>query len=493
MIRKSIWLRFSAVVMILHTCSVTNQQDISTPDLKKLSAISTATVSTNTSPAESNGTIIYTTQAGDTLPALAARFGVPVRDITFPAGIKPTVEKGLLPVDLELTIPDRLIHTTTSTWLIPDSELIFSPSASDFDIKAYIEQKDGYLSQFYESIWKSMPVSGADAVSTVALQNSINPRLLLALLEYRSGCVLGELKPDINPLYLADKKEDYYRGLYRQLMWLVEHLNDGYYGWRSGSLTELTFTDGSKIRLAPQLNAASVALMNLFAQMYDRTEWQHHLAMRSDFPSLYADMFGDPWVRAEKVEPLYDADLTQPPLSLPYLPGHTWSYTAGPHSAWEKHGPQAAIDFNPGGYENSCEPPQEWVVAMSSGRVARLEPGVLLLDLDGDGNENTGWVVLYVHLLVNYDIKVGDWLENDTIIGFPSCLGGPATSAHIHIARKYNGEWMLAGGAVPFTLDGWVVSGLQEPYFGTMSKDGQTINSCSCATADTRITRPHNE
>ena len=484
---------FTIAGLILQSCASNIEPEEITPTITQ--PLITSTVSTSTDPGLilDNHTIKYTTQAGDTLITLALRFGIPVNDIVIPEGITPPGNNTLLPIGLELDIPERFTETTTSAWLIPDSEVIFSASASDFDIKGYLDQNGGYLSQFYETIWKSTPVSGADAVSTVAVQNSINPRLLLALLEYRSGCVLGELKPGIDPLNLADHKEEYYRGLYRQLMWLVEHLNDGYYGWRSGAITEITYPDGSTKRLAPKLNAGTVALMNLFSQMYDEAEWRQHLAMRSGFPALYAQMFGDPWERAEEVEPIYKADLTQPQLSLPYMPGHTWSFTGGPHSAWEKHGPEAAIDLNPGGYGNSCDPPEEWVVAVASGRVARIEPGVLLLDLDGDGDENTGWVILYVHLLSNYDIEVGDWLEQDTIIGFPSCLGGPATSAHIHIARKYNGEWMLAGGPVPLNLDGWVVSDLPGVYLGLMSKDGKTIKSCTCGTADTLITRPRDE
>ena len=40
-------------------------------------------------------------------------------------------------------------------------------------------------------------------------------------------------------------------------------------------------------------------------------------------------------------------------------------------------------------------------------------------------------------------------------IGHPSCEGGRAVGTHLHIARKYNGEWVGAGGALPFVLSGW--------------------------------------
>ena len=42
-------------------------------------------------------------------------------------------------------------------------------------------------------------------------------------------------------------------------------------------------------------------------------------------------------------------------------------------------------------------------------------------------------------------------------------------------------------------LDGWVVGDLPGTYLGTLTKDGQTVSSCTCATADTRIKRPRDE
>lgn len=491
MTRKAYHVVLATCAMLLQACTTAAQEQASQTTPRPSMSSQTATPMVTKTSAGLQDT--YTTQAGDTLTAIANRFGVSVYAIRDQDSGDRVQHEGLLVPGTKLLIPDRLDETSNTDWLLPDSSVIFTPIDSDFDIQEYVQEQNSYLSQFQESIWNAMPKDGSQAVYTVALQNSINPRLLLALLELRCSCVLGGLNDDINPLYLAGIEDENHRGLYRQLMWMIQYLNEGYYGWREGNFTTLEFQDGTKLRLAPELNAGTVSVMNLLAKLYSLEEWKQLTAADGEFIQLYLEMFDDPWQRAEEIEPLYDNELTQPEMSLPYLPGHSWSYTGGPHTAWEKHGPEAAIDFNPGGYENSCTPPQEWVVAIAEGRVARLERGVLVLDLDGDGDENSGWVVIYVHLLTNYDIKVGDWLEKDEIIGFPSCLGGPAESAHIHIVRKYNGEWMLAGGAVPFTLDGWAVGDLPGTYLGTMSKDEQTIYSCSCGTADTRVKRPREE
>ncbi len=34
--------------------------------------------------------------------------------------------------------------------------------------------------------------------------------------------------------------------------------------------------------------------------------------------------------------------------------------------------------------------------------------------------------------------------------------GGEVTGTHVHIARKYNGEWILADGPLAFNLEGWI-------------------------------------
>ena len=53
-------------------------------------------------------------------------------------------------------------------------------------------------------------------------------------------------------------------------------------------------------------------------------------------------------------------------------------------------------------------------------------------------------------------VYLGTWVENNTPLGHPSCEGGQATGTHVHIARKYNGEWLAADGPLPMVLSGWI-------------------------------------
>lgn len=97
-----------------------------------------ATASMNIStPTVSGSTILYYAQNGDWLPAVANRFGVSVSEITSP---KILPQSGFLDTGTLLIIPDRSdgnAQYTSPLQLIPDSEIVFSVSAVDFDVIAY--------------------------------------------------------------------------------------------------------------------------------------------------------------------------------------------------------------------------------------------------------------------------------------------------------------------------------------------------------------------
>jgi len=439
-----------------------------------------ATVPIDTAP------LLYYTQAGDTLPVVATRFGVDAAEISSPAGSIPAT--GLLNSDILLIIPHKLVNTTSSVKIIPDSELVYSPSAIDFNVEAYITQASGYLSTYREWLNSTQWTSGAEVIKRIAVENSINPRLLLALLEYQSGWVYGQpsnAKQEDYPLGKVDLSQ---KGLYSQLAWAVNQLSIGYYGWREGWRTDIVFSDGVSARLAPDLNSGTVAIQYYMAQVYDTPGWLGALDSNSGISALYEKMFGNPWLRAMEVEPLYPPNLNQPDLILPFLIGQVWSYTGGPHGAWERDGSRAAIDFAPGSTESGCVSSNAWVVASAPGLIVRVNHAAIVMDLDGDGNEQTGWNILYLHIN-DLRVKAGDWVETSDLLGHPSCEGGLATGTHVHVARKYNGEWISADGPLPFVLSGWTVHAGSVPYDGTMTKGDDTITSSIYGSGESLIIR----
>jgi len=150
---------------------------------------------------------------------------------------------------------------------------------------------------------------------------------------------------------------------------------------------------------------------------------------------------------ALSVEPLYPPDLEQPRLILPFMINQIWSYSGGPHGAWERDGAWAAVDFAPGSLVPGCFDTEVYTVAAASGLVVRSENGVVSIDLDGDGREQTGWVLIYLHIAEKGRIPAGSWVERGDLIGHPSCEGGFSTGTHLHLARKYRSitfcdEWL---------------------------------------------------
>ena len=426
-------------------------------------------------PALEGPTSFYYSQSGDSLKAVASHFGVEIEEIT--ASNELPDENALLSPGTLLVIPERLEDTTPSTQIFPDSEVVLSATSIDFDPITYVEEAGGYLIEHRDYLGSTGWTSGAESVRRHAFENSFNPRLLLALIEYESGWLLGDpgnISETDYPLGYIDVNK---RGLFRQMMIAVQDLALGYYGWREGSLTELTFTDGVTKRIAPDLNAGSVAIQYYFAQKLPYDRWAQTVDKNVGFPALYAELFGDPWVRAGSIEPLFPAGLTQPELTLPFAPGKIWAYTGGPHSAWEHEGALAAIDFAPSSDISGCTESDKWVVAPAAGLVVRSDKGVIVLDLDGDGNEATGWNLLFLHIATEKKVGLNEWLEAGDRIGKPSCEGGVSTGTHLHFARKYNGEWMLAEGPVPFNLDGWIAHAGEKPYKGTLTRGDEIVTA----------------
>jgi len=437
-------------------------------------------------PPSEDSQILYYTIAGDSLDVVSLHFGVEMSEITSPDDID---HEGLLPPGQLLIIPNRLGETSSTSKLLPDSEVTFSPSTVDFDIQAFVDQAGGYLSTYTEYLASTGWTSGADIIGRVALEYSVNPRLLLAFLEYKSGWVYGTPQTEFDRVYPMGYVNSMKEDLYLQCAWFASTVMDGYYGWREGRTLVVDYLDGQVIRLAPQLNAGTVGLMHAFAKLYDFDEWVVRLYGEESFFTLFETMFDSPWIRAQEVEPLIPADTVQPEMILPFEIGRLWAFSGGPHAAWSAADVWAALDFAPASAESGCQESTAWVVASMPGLIVRSGNGVVVIDLDGDGYEQTGWTLLYLHIATKDRIEEGTWVETGDRIGHPSCEGGRATGTHVHMARRYNGEWVPADGPLPFTLSGWVARAANTAYEGWLIRDGEYIYANTAGTQETQITR----
>ena len=64
-----------------------------------------------------------------------------------------------------------------------------------------------------------------------------------------------------------------------------------------------------------------------------------------------------------------------------------------------------------------------------------------------------------------------------------------ANGTHLHLARKYNGEWIAADGRLPFNLDGWVSSGDGIEYDGFLERGTQKVEAWDGVNDLNQITR----
>ncbi len=456
------------------------------------SAISTSSIaSTNsyinliqTPSTKINGVFQYYAQSGDTLNTVAKHFGVDPSLIFSEYSIDPA--KMLTPGQL-LQIQDALGETYSSALLLPDSEVIFSPSAADFDIQDTITALGGYLVTFQQQVGKEL-LSGAEIVKRVAANTFINPRLLLAIIEYRSHW-LTSVPAVIDTTYPLGFHYSEYQGFYLECSLAAKLLNKGYYGWREGLFTSFIFFNRSEIRIPPQSNAGTVALQYFFAQIYPQSNWEANLYGPDNFLMLYQQLFGDYWQRAESVEPIFPGGLTVPTLELPFATGQEWSLTGGLHVDWNSGTPSGALDFAPVTGEPRCSTSRAWVLAAAPGEVVRSSQNIVVIALEDQQLMKTGWELFYMHIANQESITAGTQVNLDERIGHPSCEGGLTTGTHVHIARKHKGEWIGAGDPLPLVLSGWEAVPGEKQFQTSLVKGGQVVTASQDGGINSRIFR----
>lgn len=414
---------------------------------------------------------MYYAKDGDTVIPLSKRFGVEPEKIRSDEPLPSTyfINPGQL-----LEIPNELGDTLSPRLILPDRGIIFSPPTDNFEIQEYIDQAGGYLSTYTELVNDQL-LTGAEIIERVSTESSVNPKFLLAFLDFRSNWVTGSPSNPQSIDYPIGFRVPNYKGLYLELVLTATQLNTGYYGWRNGGITEVKFPDNTTSRFNPTPNAGTIAVQYLFAKFYHPDRWNEVLYGENNFINHYKFMFRDPWVDEPSSPPIFGGEVHQPEMELPFGPGERWSLTGGPHYSWNTGSPRGAIDFAPVTGEPACSISRSWVTASASGTIVRAANNVVVIDLDGDGNEQTGWTIVYVHIAGQDMISSGQSVEIGDPIGHPSCERGVNTGTHVHIARKYNGEWLPVDGPLPFNLGGWVVIPGTKNYEGKMVKNGETV------------------
>ncbi|MBN1230623.1 MAG: LysM peptidoglycan-binding domain-containing protein [Anaerolineales bacterium] len=436
-----------------------------------------------TRPAFSPGELVeYIAQTGDTLPALAAHFDTSVEEI---AEANPDIPRSAttLPQGMPMQIPIYYRpYWGTSYQIIPDNAYINGPDVVGFDTQNYLDQTKGWLKD-YTAYASGQTRTGAQIVDLVATNFSISPRVLLAILEYQAGAISQPLLLAKNQDYPLGIRSDDHKGVYLQLVWAANRLNNGYYRWRVGDLSAMERPDNRTEQPDPWQNAATAAFQYYFIEILEADAYDLAISYLG-IAKTYQSLFGDPWQGAM---PHIPVSLEQPEFRLPFAPGEPWAFTGAPHTGWGKDYPLAALDFAPPSDAGGCVTSNKWVLALADGLVVRTGNGELALDLDMDGDERTGWVVFYLHLATREKAQVGDVVLSGERVGHPSCEGGSSTGTHVHLARKYNGEWISANGVLAFNMEGWEPVSDGTVYEGSLVRYGSVVEASPNATSKSII------
>lgn len=423
-------------------------------------------------------TTIHTVGVGETLGYIAQLYGTTIDQLL---ALNQLDNSNLLLVGQSLQVPSAAALTTPEFKIIPDSELVYGPAAIGFNVRHFAELYGGYLLNYEETV-ENQRLAGPEIVSLVANRYSVNPRLLLAALEYRAGWVTRTEGVVVQfPLgYRAGSQP----GLYDQLSWAANQLNWGFYGRSEGGTNAFTIADGTRLGYAPTINHGTAGVQK-WLSAHDGatyTAWLQE-AGPEGFWVTYNALFGNPF--AYTVDPLWPDDLSQPSLQLPWGNGETWYFTGGPHGGWAAGSAWAALDFAPPGEQLGCVQSDNWVLAMADGIVTRSDFGAVVVDLDlpnlpADGFTGTGWAVTYMHLENRDRIPVGTPVQTGDRLGHPSCEGGFSNGTHLHVARTYNGRWAAADGDIPFNMAGWLSQGLGSEYDGILIRGNLSKEACEC-------------
>ncbi len=421
----------------------------------------------------------YVVQAGDTLSGIAAAHSVSVAALLDANTI---ANPDVLAVGQVLQLPNPPAETSSTFKIIPDNRLVRGPGSRDFQVEQFISQQQGYIRLATDEVNGDL-LTAAQIIERAALEFSVDPRLLLALLELRSRWLSDSSPTDeakIRPLGAQASPLGFDRdGLYRQITWAADQLNAGYYGSMYRGLETIEFEDGGRIRFASGLNAGTIGVQYMLSQFNSYGIWEAQISPDGLY-RIYVDYFGDPFVNA--LEPVVPSGLTPPELLLPFAEDEVWFYTGGPHGGWGSGSAWAAIDFAPPDdltdIQTACYVSDSWATAVAPGVIARTATGVVVLDLDGDGDESTGWSILYLHLAAEGQVEVNTVVDTGDRLGRPSCEGGFSNGTHLHIARRYNGEWVPAAcencDKSVFSLGNWSVIGLPgQEYQGFLQRGAE--------------------
>lgn len=320
--------------------------------------------------------------------------------------------------------------------MLDNTRFSYRSELYEFDIYQFLQQHSPALAT-YEGPLFTYQKNAAEMISLVAHYYGVNPRVLLTLMEMQSQLLsdppLGEMDNRVlgffpHPDEMKCEPEGGLQpgsglSLFSQLILLARRLNEGYFAWIDAAegavpYPALTFTDGSQMRLAPEAQAATFAVLNALAEVQDPKQLAALIGSDgtdNEFRRTFMTLFDE-----DPCNPVVSVHAGPYPSSIrfPWPGGTTWYFT-------DNHGsPYEALDFAPGGASGclSSKCINNWIAAADSGEVVSVSDLFIKID---HGN---GWSTGYFHVPDQDKTGLGD-TERGTAIGHPGCCGANGCTA----------------------------------------------------------------
>ncbi|MDZ4767168.1 MAG: discoidin domain-containing protein, partial [Chloroflexota bacterium] len=362
--------------------------------------------------------------------------------------------------------------------ILSDGQFVYGAPARAFDVYAYLTANAPHLLPY------------ADVLLDRAVTYSINPRVLLTLIELASGLVTNPNADRANPFALTDGQS--FNGIdpiftagaitppdfVAQIDGISTSMIAAFYADLYG--TERTFQRDAPTGApfpADAPNAATLAVIAAFAPIRDAAGIRVLVdpAALDGFYATYRRLFpdSDPLDASNRIYRPGDADyqaLPSFPMQFPVTVGESWYFNGVHHNLGTTGTDMSAIDLSPTspfpswGFDNSAT----WVTAAAAGDPTRVNNCKVYL------THADGWETHYFHLEQVPTFPAGNIAANAQIGKVANtqsealCVQPSSSSApHVHFAIRRNGAFQPINGA---NLGGWTVHSGISPYDSTCSR-----------------------
>jgi LasA protease len=275
---------------------------------------------------------------------------------------------------------------------------------------------------------------------------SINPKVVLALMELKSGLMSAPSQEKLRAPFAELSKA---RGFAGQLRDVLQQLSQRFYGFEDYQRRQPSLGDQRSGQNAGVLNGASAALLGL---LYD-TSSEPLVLMRKPslqgFTQHFAQLFNtapEQMRGNESSRAMVLAASALPPtnmLQLPWYQGYSWQ-SNGAHSHTGSGSPYSSIDVSydwPGWGAATYS-----VAAAHGGRVTVMSRCQVRV------THANGWATNYYHM-DNIRVSNGEAITVNTKLGSYAgnrnaalCEGGSSTGPHLHFSLLYNGRYVSLQG-----------------------------------------------